>query len=62
MSLRHCYDGEQEGVTEEAWDALGLNSCAVHQDIVSTIDRTVTAVMTDGSERVIYSGGRFQLE
>jgi aminopeptidase len=62
MSLRHCYDGEQEGVTEEAWDALGFNSSAVHQDIVSTVDRTVTAVMTDGSERVIYSGGRFQLE
>jgi hypothetical protein len=34
----------------------------VHQDIVSTTDRVVTAVLTDGSERVIYSGGRFQLD
>jgi aminopeptidase len=62
MSLRQTYDGDQQGVTEEQWEALGFNSSAVHQDIVSTVDRTVTAVMRDGSERVIYSGGRFQLD
>jgi len=62
MSLRTAYDGDQEGVTEEQWDALGFNASAVHQDIVSTVDRTVTAVMKDGSERVIYSDGRFQLD
>jgi aminopeptidase len=62
MSLRHTYTGDQEGVTEEQWEALGYNSSAVHEDIVSTADRTVTAVLTGGSERVIYSGGRFQLD
>jgi hypothetical protein len=28
---------------------------------VSTADRTVTATLGDGSERVIYAGGEFQL-
>jgi aminopeptidase len=32
----------------------------VHTDIVSTTDRTVTAVLRDGSQRVIYADGRFQ--
>ncbi len=41
---------------------LGFNQSAVHTDIVSTSDRTVTAVLSDGSERVIYTGGRFQLD
>jgi aminopeptidase len=62
MSIRETYDGEQVGLTEEDWEALGYNMSTVHVDIVSTADRTVTAVLTDGSERVIYSGGRFQLD
>jgi aminopeptidase len=61
MSLRHTYAGDQEGVSEAQWDALGFNASTVHEDIVSTADRTVTAVLTDGSERVIYSNGQFQL-
>ena len=49
--------------TDEEWQELGFNlSAAVHEDIVLTNDRTVTAVMHDGSERVIYAGGHFQVE
>lgn len=60
LSLRHCYDGDASGVSEEEWERLGFNTSSVHTDIVSTTDRTVTAVLKDGSERVIYSGGQFQ--
>jgi aminopeptidase len=61
MSLNDTYDGDANAVTDEQWDDLGYNlKAAVHNDIVSTTDRTVTAVMRDGSQRVIYSGGRFQ--
>jgi aminopeptidase len=60
MSLRHCYDGDASAVGDEEWDSLGFNQSAVHTDIVATSERTVTAVLTDGSERVIYAGGRFQ--
>ncbi|MEA2356346.1 MAG: hypothetical protein QOD61_2475, partial [Solirubrobacteraceae bacterium] len=30
-------------------------------DIVSTTDRTVTATLPDGTDRVIYRDGQFQL-
>jgi aminopeptidase len=63
MSLNDTYDGDATAVTEEEWEQLGYNlKAAVHNDIVSTTDRTVTAVMHDGSERVIYANGRFQLD
>ena len=47
----------------EEWEQLGFNlDAAVHNDIVSTNDRTVTAMMPDGTERVIYADGQFQTE
>lgn len=60
LGIRQCYDGELSGVSEEEWERLGFNKSAVHTDIVSTTDRTVTARLRDGSERVIYAGGQFQ--
>jgi aminopeptidase len=60
LGLRHTYDGDAAAVSEEEWEALGFNSSAVHTDIVSTSDRTVTAVLGDGTEQVIYADGRFQ--
>jgi aminopeptidase len=63
LSLQDAYDGDPESVTDEGWEELGMNvNAAVHTDIVSTTDRTVTAMMRDGSSRVIYAGGRFQLD
>jgi aminopeptidase len=56
------YDGDPGAVTPEEWERLGFNNSTVHTDIVSTTDRTVTAVLSDGSERVIYAGGQFQLD
>jgi aminopeptidase len=60
LGLRHCYDGDRSTVSEEDWERLGFNYSVVHTDIVSTTDRTVTAVLSDGSERVIYADGQFQ--
>ncbi|MGH2861283.1 MAG: aminopeptidase [Solirubrobacteraceae bacterium] len=63
MSLNHTYDGDATAVTDEEWEQLGYNlDAAVHNDIVSTADRSVTAVMRDGSERVIFAHGRFQMD
>jgi aminopeptidase len=62
LGYRTCFDGEVSEVSEEEWERMGFNSSVVHTDIVSTTDRTVTAVLRDGSERVIYAGGRFQHE
>jgi aminopeptidase len=63
MSLVDTFDGDANAVSDAEWDQLGYNlQAAVHNDIVSTTDRTVTAVMRDGSRRVIYADGHFQIE
>ena len=49
-------------MSAEEWERLGFNESSVHTDIVSTTDRTVTATLKDGSERVIYRDGQFQLD
>ena len=62
QSYQEGYDGDPATVSDEEWARLGFNDSSVHQDIVSTTDRTVTAVLADGGERVIYAGGRFTLD
>lgn len=63
MSLTDAFDGDESAVTDEEWERMGFNNEAtVHVDIVATSDRTVTATMRDGSERVIYADGHFQME
>jgi aminopeptidase len=59
MAIKQCYDGDPGSVSEAEWDRLGFNDSVVHTDIVSTTDRTVTAVMRDGPEQVIYRDGHF---
>jgi aminopeptidase len=61
-SYQDAYDGDPAQVPAERWEELGFNDSTVHTDIVSTADRTVTARLRDGSERVIYADGRFQLD
>lgn len=60
-SYHDCYQGDPGELSSEEWEALGYNDSSVHTDIVSTTDRTVTATLRDGSERVIYSDGQFRL-
>ena len=55
-----CYDGDPSKVTKAGWKKLGYNNSSVHTDIVSTTNRTITAHMQDGSEKVIYKNGKYQ--
>jgi aminopeptidase len=61
-SYQDAYDGDPAPLSKEDWQELGFNSSSVHTDIVSTTDRVVTATLRDGSERVIYREGEFQLD
>jgi aminopeptidase len=61
-AIQFCYDGDPELLSSDDWAALGFNHSAIHTDIVSTTDRTVTAIMRDGSERTIYAAGQFTLD
>ncbi len=56
-----CFAGNPAEVSKETWKELGYNDSSVHTDIVSTTDRTVTAVLSDGTEKVIYTNGQFTL-
>jgi aminopeptidase len=62
MSYRDCYRGDAKALKEKDWFSRGYNDSAEHTDIISTTDRTVTAILTDGSEKVIYADGMFTLE
>jgi aminopeptidase len=61
-AYQDTYVGDPASLTSEDWERLGFNESAIHTDIVSTTDRTVTAQLRDGSERVIYADGQFQLD
>ncbi len=60
-SYHDTYTGDAKKVTEAGWAKLGYNSSAEHTDIIAKQDRMVTAVMRDGSEKVIYKGGEFKV-
>jgi len=59
MAYRDCYRGDMSTVSKKEWREMGYNNSAEHTDIISTTDRTVTATLIDGSERVIYKDGMY---
>ncbi len=61
-SYQDTFDGDPSTLEDADWQRLGFNRSVIHTDIVSTTDRTVTAVMLDGSQQLIYANGRFQLD
>jgi aminopeptidase len=58
-SYTETYTGPAGSLDADTRAALGYNDSAIHVDIISTTERTVTAELGDGSTRVIYAGGRF---
>jgi aminopeptidase len=61
LAITEAFDGDEAAVSDEEWERLGFNKdAALHADIITTTDRTVTATLKDGSTQVIYAGGQFQ--
>jgi aminopeptidase len=58
-SYHDTYAGDASKLTEAQFAKLGFNHSQEHTDIISTEDRTVTAVLKDGREKVIYRKGKF---
>jgi aminopeptidase len=56
-----CYKGDASKLTEKDLEDFGFNQSAGHTDIISTAPRTVTATLTDGTEKIIYQNGQFIL-
>ena len=59
--FKECYAGDSSKFNDEKWEKLGFNLSSIHNDIVSTTDRTVTATLYDGTEKVIYQNGQFRI-
>lgn len=47
-------------MSEADFTELGYNDSPEHTDIIATGDRTVTAILKDGSKKKIYEGGEFR--
>jgi len=62
MAFKDCYRGDQSRLTKDEWEAKGFNDSAEHTDIISTTDRTVTAFLTNGEQKIVYQDGQFTLE
>jgi len=59
MSYKDAYKGDPTEVKKAEWKAMGFNDSGEHCDIISTEDRKVTAILKNGSEKVIYKDGKF---
>lgn len=59
MAYKDCFRGDPSQVTASQWRAMGYNDSAEHTDMMTTTDRTVTAVLADGSQVLIYQDGQF---
>lgn len=58
-AYQDCYRGDPSKVSKAQWKKMGWNESAVHTDIVSTSNRTVTATLRNGKQVVIYKDGKF---
>ncbi|MBU0975966.1 MAG: aminopeptidase [Patescibacteria group bacterium] len=62
MAYKDTFDGNPKNVKKSEWEKLGYNlDTVLHTDIMSTTDRTVTARLANGKEKVIYEKGMFCL-
>jgi len=62
MAFDECYNWDKTKLDDpEFKKSIWLNTSAEHVDIISTANRTVTATLEDGSEKVIYENGMFTI-
>lgn len=62
-AYKDTFTGDPAPVFDEQWEQMGYNSCPrVHTDIISTSNRTVTAKLRNGTEKLIYTNGQFVLD
>lgn len=62
MAFDECYNWDHSKLDDpEFKKSIWLNSSAEHVDIISTANRTVTAILWDGSEKIIYENGMFTI-
>ncbi len=59
-SYSNTYAGNPEKLSPALREKLGFNESGLHWDFVNTEEKKVTAVLSDGSRRVVYADGEFR--
>lgn len=59
QAYAESYTGNQAELTPELKKELGFTESAVHWDLINTEDKTVKAIMKDGTSTIIYENGMF---
>ncbi|MCA9478682.1 MAG: aminopeptidase, partial [Nanoarchaeota archaeon] len=60
-AYKDSFKGDVTKVSEDEWKEMGFNESVIHTDIVSTEQRTITATLRNGEQKVIYKDGEFTL-
>ncbi|MEK7169250.1 MAG: aminopeptidase [Patescibacteria group bacterium] len=60
-SYHDCYRGDPSKPKKSDWVRLGFNDSAIHQDMISTTPRMVTAHLKNGRAKMIYRNGMFAI-
>lgn len=60
-AYKEAYPEDMSALTDEDWNNLGYNQSNIHVDIISTLQKEVTAILEDGSQILIYKDGNFVL-
>lgn len=60
-SYNETYAGDIVNVPKSFFRKMGFNESVIHTDMISTTDRTVTATLDSGSQKVIYKNGQFTI-
>lgn len=60
-SYHDTFAGDTSKMTKKLSKKLGYNESAIHVDMISTSDRTVTATLLSGKKKVIYQKGQFTI-
>ena len=53
------FSGPQSKLDKKMKEKLGFNDSSLHWDLINTENKTVTATLKDGSQKVIYEKGQF---
>ena len=60
-SFEECYNWDIRRLNKEFKNKIWLNDSAEHVDIISTVNRVVTATLANWKKKVIYKDGKFTL-
>jgi aminopeptidase len=61
MAYKDCFRGDPGKVKPAEWEEMGFNDSAEHTDMMTTTDRTITAILKNGEQVLVYQDGQFMI-